>query len=151
MGHNFGVQPLGGYWLVGMWLLAAAWVTLALAALVHRGTDSGLRLTVWDDRIRYALIPVLLGVAGYSLLTGTPLTAQWYAAKMMIYACMLIIGLILRYVMRQWTTTFRRLASGPDPALESRLQQEIWFARRLAYVYWIGIGTTAFIGVTKFF
>jgi hypothetical protein len=25
MGHNFGVQPLGGNWLVGMWILAAGW------------------------------------------------------------------------------------------------------------------------------
>jgi hypothetical protein len=152
MGHNFGVQPLGGGWLVAMWILAAAWVGLALAAFARRGTDAGLRLTTWDDRIRYVLIPVLAIAAILSLVTGKPFPAHWYAAKVLIYSGLLVIGLVLRFVMRHWTTTFRQLAAGgPREELEARLKREITTARRLAYVYWIGIGTVAFIGVTMFF
>jgi hypothetical protein len=40
---------------------------------------------------------------------------------------------------------------GPNATLEARLTREINLSRKLAYVYWIGIGTVAFIGVTKFF
>jgi hypothetical protein len=40
---------------------------------------------------------------------------------------------------------------GPNAALEAKLTREINLSRKLAYVYWIGIGTVAFIGVTKFF
>jgi len=152
MGHNFGVQPLGGGWLVLMWVLAAAWVSLALAAFVRRGTDAGIRLTIWDDRIRYVLIPALAIAAISSLLTGKPFSADWYSTKVLIYAGLLVIGLVLRFVMRHWTETFRQLAAGgPREALEAKLTREIGIARRLAYVYWIGIGTVAFIGVTKFF
>jgi hypothetical protein len=152
MGHNFGVQPLGGLWLVGMWILAAAWVSLALAAFVHRGTDQGLKLTMFDDKIRYVLIPVLMGVGAWSLATGGPLTAKWYAAKVFLYSWMLVIGLVLRFVMRNWTATFRALASGgPRAELEAKLAREIGLARIMAYIYWVGIGTIAFIGVTKFF
>jgi len=152
MGHNFGVQPLGGNWLVVMWILTAGWLGLCWAAFVKRGTDSGIRLTVWDERIRYVLIPVLLVTSLLSLTTGQPFTAKWYAAKVFLYGLMLIIGLILRFVMRHWTETFRALASGgPRAELEARLTREIRIARGLAYVYWIGIGTIAFIGVTKFF
>ncbi|NJD31758.1 MAG: hypothetical protein FIB04_07720 [Gammaproteobacteria bacterium] len=152
MGHNFGVQPLGGGWLVLIWVLAAAWVALALAAFVKRGTDTGLRLTMFDDKIRYVLIPVLAGTATLSLVTGHPFTAKWYAAKVLIYSGLLVIGLILRFVMRHWTETFRKLAAGgPDAGLEAQLTREIRMSRRLAYLYWFGIGTVAFIGVTKFF
>jgi hypothetical protein len=152
MGHNFGVQPLGGPWLVGMWILAAAWVALALAAFVHRGTDKGLKLTMFDDKIRYVLIPVLMGVGAWSLATGGPFTAKWYAAKVFLYSCMLVIGLVLRVVMRNWTATFRALAAGgPQAELEAKLTREIGLARILAYIYWVGIGTIAFIGTTKFF
>jgi hypothetical protein len=152
MGNNFGVQPLGGGWLVVIWILAAAWVGLALAAFAKRGTDAGLRLTMFDDKIRYVLIPLLAGTATMSLLTGSPFTAKWYAAKVLIYSGLLVIGLILRFVMRHWTETFRQLAAGgPRADLEAKLTREIRIARRLAYLYWIGIGSVAFIGVTKFF
>jgi hypothetical protein len=152
MGHNFGVQPLGGWWLFAMWLLTAAWLGLCWTAFVHRGTDEGLRLTIWDDRVRYVLIPVLAVTATLSLATGQPFGAKWYAAKVLIYSGLLTIGLVLRFVMRHWTETFRQLAvGGPRADLELRLGREIAIARRLAYVYWLGIGTVSFIGVTKFF
>ena len=152
MGHNFGVQPLGGGWLVLMWILTAGWVTLALAAFAKRGTDAGLRLTIWDDRIRYVLIPALAGLATWSLLNDWPFQQNWYATKILIYSGLLVIGLILRFVMRHWTETFRELAAGgPRPDLEAKLTREIRISRRLAYVYWIGIGSVAFIGTTKFF
>ena len=152
MGQLWGSQPLGGGWLVLMWILTAGWVGLALAAFVKRGTDAGLRLTIWDDRIRYVLIPVLAGLATWSLLNDWPFQQNWYATKILIYSGLLVIGLILRFVMRHWTLTFRQLAAGgPNAELEAKLTREINFSRKLAYVYWIGIGTVAFIGVTKFF
>jgi hypothetical protein len=152
MGYLWGTQPLGGGWLVLMWILTAGWVGLALAAFVKRGTDAGLRLTLWDDRIRYVLIPVLAGLATWSLLTDWPFQQNWYATKILIYSGLLVIGLILRFVMRHWTLTFRQLAAGgPNAELEAKLTREINLSRKLAYIYWIGIGTVAFIGVTKFF
>jgi hypothetical protein len=150
MGYLWGTQPLGGGWLVLMWILTAAWVGLALAAFAKRGTDAGLRLTVWDDRIRYVLIPLLAGLATWSLLTDWPFQQNWYATKILIYSGLLVIGLILRYVMRHWTLTFRQLAAGgPNAELEAKLTREINLSRKLAYVYWIMILTVAFIGVTK--
>ena len=152
MGHNFGVQPLGGGWLLLMWILTAGWVSLALAAFVKRGTDAGIRLTIWDDRIRYVLIPVLMITAISSLAVGKPFLANWYATKVLIYSGLLVIGLILRFVMRHWTETFRQLAAGgPNAQLEARLTREINLSRKLAYLYWVGIGTVAFIGVTQVF
>ena len=152
MGYLWGVQPLGENWLVAMWILTAGWVALALSAFVKRGTDLGLRITIWDDRIRYVLIPALAIAAISSIVSGKPFPANWYSTKVLIYSGLLVIGLILRFVMRHWTLTFRQLAvGGPNAALEAKLTREINLSRKLAYVYWIGIGTVAFIGVTKFF
>jgi hypothetical protein len=152
MGYLWGTQPLGGAWLLLMWILTAGWVGLALAAFVKRGTDAGLKLTIWDDRIRYVLIPALAGLATWSLLTDYPFQQNWFAAKVLIYSGLLVIGLVLRFVMRHWTLTFRQLAAaGPNAELEAKLTREINLSRKLAYIYWIGIGTVAFIGVTKFF
>ncbi len=154
MGHIWGVQPLGGAWLWLMWALFAGWLALCWAAFLHRETDRGIRLTIWDERIRYVVIPTLLITAVSSLLGYGPFEAgtgqKWFAWKVLIYGLMLIIGLQLRYIMREWTRLFRVLAAGPDPAAESKLEKSLRFGKRLAYVYWIGIATVAFFGATKF-
>jgi hypothetical protein len=157
MGYNLGVQPLGGNFIVIVWLLTAAWLSLTWGAFVRRETDTGIMLTRWDERMRYGLIPVLAGLAIWSFIAkdgplGGPAESWsgWYPAKVLIYSGMLVIGLVLRFVMRHWTTIFRELAAGgPRDVLEARLNKEIGTARILAYVYWVGILSIAFIGVTK--
>ena len=150
MGWNLGVQPLGGVWLIGMWVFMVGWFALLMAAFVARGTDLGLRLTKLDEGIRYVLIPVLAATGIYSLLRGYPFEADWYATKAALFAGLLIIGLLLRYIMRDWVTLFRRIAAeGSTPAVEAKLTGALATGRRLAYLYWAGIITMAFLGTVK--
>ena len=149
MGFDLGAHPYGGA-IAPVWIISLAWLSLTWSAFIKRETDLGLALTRWDERLRYGLIPLLGFIAIKSLLTGAPFTARWFAAKVLIYSLLLVIGLGLRFVMRHWTTIFREMAvNGPTPELQSRLDREIAIARGMAYVYWLGIGTTAFLGVTK--
>jgi len=154
MGHIWGVQPLGGMWLWLMWALFAGWLALCWAAFIHRETDTGIRLTIWDERIRYLVIPALVISAGLSLLGYGPFEAgtgqKWFSWKVLIYGLLLVIGLQLRYIMREWTELFRVLAAGPNPEAESKLEKSLRFGKRLAYLYWIGIASVAFFGATKF-
>jgi hypothetical protein len=63
---------------------------------------------------------------------------------------LLVIGLLLRFVMRHWAVIFRQLAqTGSTPDLERQLAREGAQSRVLAYVYWVGIASVAFIGVVK--
>ena len=150
LGNILGVQPLGGAWLTGMWLLAAGWMALMLAAFRHRGTELGIRLTRIDESIRYVVIPALFLVATISLVTGGPIVAKWYATKMFIFGGLLIIGLYLRWVMREWFFEFRRIeAAGGDARAEARLGLTMQRARIVAYFYWVLIGTMAYLGVAK--
>ena len=78
-----------------------------------------------------------------------PFTAPWYAAKATLYGVALIIGLMLRVIMRNWVHLFRAIAAGPNPEAETKLDRQLAFGRGLAYIYWIVIGTVAFFGVAK--
>lgn len=154
MGHIWGLQPLGGAWLVGMWLVSAAWLALCWMAFFARETDRGIRLTKIDEAIRYVVIPLLFFSALFSLLGYGPFKAEaglkWYSAKVLVYSLLLVIGLLLRFIMREWTVLFRRLAAeGSPPAVERQLEKSIAFGRKLAYLYWIGILTVAFFGAVK--
>jgi hypothetical protein len=149
MGALLNVQPLQGPWIVGMWILVAGWLSITYGAFFSRGTDRGVMLTKIDESFRYVVIPALLIFGIYSLVEGAPFTAPWYAAKAALYGVALIIGLLLRFIMRHWVMLFRQIAEGPNPEAEARLDKELAFGRGLAYIYWIVIATVAYFGVAK--
>ncbi len=150
MGYNLGTQPLGGPWLAGMWVFVAGWLILTWTAFAKRGTDLGLTLTKIDESIRYVVIPALLITGIGSLIWHAPFDQGWYATKAALFAGLLIIGLLLRYIMRDWVMLFRRIAAeGSTPEVEGQLSRALAFGMKLAYVYWAGIITMAFLGVAK--
>ena len=153
MGFMWGVQPLGGEWLIAMWLITLVWFSLCWAAFIYRETDRGIKLTIIDEKIRFVLIPVLFLCSAASLAGYGPFSGEegdlWYSLKILIYSLMLCIGLYLRFVMREWTDMFRILAQGPNSEVETTLERSISNSRMIAYMYWVGILSTAFLGATK--
>jgi hypothetical protein len=153
MGYIWGAQPLGGDWLTGMWVLALAWWGLCLAAFFYRNSDTGITLTKIDEGIRFFVIPALMLSAIGTLLGYGPFgTAEgqlWYASKVLLYSFALVIGLYLRFVMREWQEKFRVLAQGPNPKVEATLERSLRRSKPIAYLYWIIILSVAFLGATK--
>ncbi len=154
MGWYYGIQPWGGAFLVGMWIFFAIWLSITWAAFLYRETDRGIAITVFDERIRYLFIPLIFIAAVSSLLGYGPFEAlpgqRWFSTKVLIFSLLLVIGLKLRFIMREWTELFRVLAVDPDNMeAEEKLDKSIRFGRRIAYVYWIGIGSVAFLGAVK--
>ena len=155
MGNMWGIQPYGGGWLTLMWIVFIPWFLLCWGAFYYRETDRGIMLTKWDEAIRYVVIPVLMITSVTSLMGYGPFNAgtmqKWFSIKVFLYGITLIIGLILRFVMREWTTMFRRLITEPEneAAIEAKLDKSIRATRKLAYLYWIIIMTIAFLCATK--
>lgn len=153
MGYIWGVQPLGGTWLAIMWLIWAAWLALTWAAFAQRATPRANSLSRIEDWTRYLLIPALITVSATSLAGYGPFEAgigqKWYAAKLLTFGLMLVIGVILRLIMHEWRDLFPLLAAGPNPAAEARLKHSIRLGRSVAYLYWAGILLTAFLGAVK--
>jgi len=153
MGYVWGLQPLGGHWLTGMWTVWAAWMALTWGAFLKRGTPLFKPLSDIEDWTRYLLIPTLIGVSAWSLWGDGPLVAdtgsRWYATKMMLYGGTMIIGVILRLIMHEWQHMFPVLAEGPNPEVEAKLDASIALGRSVAYLYWILILSIAFLGAVK--
>lgn len=153
MGYIWGVQPLGGNWIVGMWVVYAAWLALTYGAYFSRGKPISPKLYKIEDWTRYLLIPTLILTGLFSLLGYGPFEAgdgeKWFSAKVMTFGMLLIIGVILRYVMHEWPQLFQILASGPNDEAEAKLAKSIKLARTVAYIYWVGIATVAFFGAVK--
>lgn len=154
MGVYYGIQPWGGTFLTVMWLLFAAWLALCWAGFIFRETDRGLAVTKADEAVRFVFIPLILIASISSLLGYGPFEAQpgqaWFSWKVFLYGLMLVIGLKLRFIMREWTELFRVLAADPGKVeAEETLEKSIRVGRGLAYLYWIGIAGIAFLGAVK--
>ncbi|MEH6607474.1 MAG: hypothetical protein V7711_17975 [Pseudomonadales bacterium] len=155
MGYIWGIQPYGGGWITAMWISFIPWFLLCWAAFYYRETDRGIKLTLWDERIRYVVIPVLMISAITSLLGYGPFNAgpmqKWFSIKVFLYGFTLIIGLHLRFVMREWTMMFRRMITEPESKdeIEGILQKRGVWTRREAYVYWVTIISIGFLCATK--
>ncbi|MBC6428137.1 MAG: hypothetical protein GDA55_02760 [Cellvibrionales bacterium] len=146
-----GQQSLIDLAIVLCWIFFGLWLVLCWAAFVYRETDRGIRLTRIDESIRFVFIPVTLLASISSLLGHGPFLGEpgWFAAKILVFSLLLIIGLKLRFIMREWTHMFRLLAQKEDAEVENTLERSIRIGRNLAYVYWVGIATVAFLGATK--
>jgi hypothetical protein len=155
LGHLWGLQPYGGAALIANWALGFAWLALCWAAFVYRETDRGIQLTLIDERVRFVLIPLLLVASISSLMGYGPFLAEdgqrWYATKILMYSLLLILGLKLRFIMREWTMMFRELANGPNADVETTLERSLATGRIIAYFYWAGIASVAFFGATKIY
>ena len=153
MGYLWGVQPLGGAWLFLMWIVWIIWMVITWGAFLKRGTPLFKPLSDIEDWTRYLLIPTLIIVSLTSLAGIGPFEAgegqRWFATKTLIYGSALIIGLILRMIMHEWQKMFPILAHGPNLEIETKLNKSINLGRSVAYLYWVMILTTAFIGAVK--
>lgn len=153
MGYIWGVQPFGGNWLVAMWAVYAVWLGITLGAFFKRGTPLGNKLRTIEDWSRYILIPTLVITGITSLMGYGPFEGgegqKWFAAKVLTFGLLLIIGVILRIIMHEWDDKFKILAEGPDAGVEAKLESSIRLGRSVAYLYWIGIAATAFFGAVK--
>ena len=154
MGKIYGFVPMlegSGIWI--MWAIFAAWLGITWTAFIRRETEIGIKVTRFEEQLRYPLIAGIVIVALMAFNGAGPITAvegtYWYPTKMILYSFTLVIGLFLRLVMRRWTTRFRKLALGPDAAEEAALSREVGQARYAAYVYWITISGICFLGATK--
>jgi hypothetical protein len=75
---------------------------------------------------------------------------KWYSSKVLIFSLLLMIGLKLRFIMREWTMLFRVLEKEPDNLqAEATLESSLKVGRMLAYIYWIGIASVGFLGAVK--
>ena len=90
---------------------------------------AGIQLTLWDERVRFVLIPIMVIASISSLMGYGPFNVgpmqYWFSIKILLYSVTLMIGLKLRFIMREWTTLFRVLADGPNQAAEDQLEKRL--------------------------
>jgi len=133
-----------------VWLGGLIWVGIVWTVFAKRGTALGDQFQRIDVAIRCILIVVFVAVGLRSLLGHEgPVHERWLAAKLLSYSTLLVIGLYLRSVIKAWRVGFTALRNGPNEEAERLIADGIRRGRHGAYVFWLMIALTAYLGIAK--
>ncbi|MCB1623912.1 MAG: hypothetical protein KDI32_04955 [Pseudomonadales bacterium] len=147
---KLGLAPFLSGWLWLVWLLSLAWLALAWWLFAHARDPKAAPLVRFDSWVRWvvAAMFVAMGVASFARLG--PVEAGWLAAKFITFGFAVVLGLLLRRVIRDWVIGFAQLR---QPATEAAGNALIYAAHHrahnLALALWVLVALTAFLGVTK--
>lgn len=146
----YGAWPFGAAFVPAVWLFALAWMILNVVGYLRTATPLGDRLRGWDQNIRLVLAPTLIVLGLWSVITGYPVVPLFVALKITLFGVMIVVGLILRAIMKNWAIGFRRLATeGPSEAINEIFQSSLGRARYIAYFLWSLSGAMATLGILK--
>ena len=145
-----GAVDLGTGALALVWAGGLAWLALVWTIFLNRAKPLADRLVRADIGLRGVLIVALLAIGLVSLYRGEPVREGWVAAKLLVYAALLAVGLWLRTVIGAWRTGFQRLRAGDDgPATAALFTDSLRRGRFVAYLFWALIITMAWLGINK--
>ena len=149
-----GIAPFIEGWLPLAWLLACSWLALTWYLYLRPTQPSNAALAKLDRIVRitvatgFAVVGLLSLVAADPL--AAPLQAAWLAAKFMLFAVVIVLGLLLRGIIREWAGGFAELRAGTNiDQANSRIAVAQRMATRFAYLLWLCVLLIAFLGVTK--
>lgn len=131
--------------LAGIWAFGIAWFILMWS--VHK-KPAAQGLKKLDLYLRYAVIVGLLGLAAASLMNGDWTDQAWLSIKLVLFAGVMGLGLLLRGSITLWIQGFGLLESDPDAgnALITKGHKE---ASRFAHTLWLCLIIMAFLGIAK--
>jgi hypothetical protein len=146
----YGAVPATDGFLAFVWIAALAWTALNIAGYLKSGQPAGDRIRTFDQGARLVLAPVLIGVGAWSVLVGSPVGVLFVALKLALFGLMIIVGLVLRAIMKNWAEGFRRLATeGRSAEVDALFARSLARARYLAIFMWSLSGAMAVLGIAR--
>jgi hypothetical protein len=153
---QLGAAPVLTPLLPGIWGAAVLWLAVAWWIVLRPRHGATAMLTSLDRALRIAVVAGFAAIALASMLRGSPVEAPWLAAKLLLFAGVVLLGLLLRGVLRDWSRGFAQLraaVAGQDAAREREANALIAAAHRRSIPYamllWLLVAAIAFLGVTK--
>ena len=110
-----------------------------------------MKLRVYDQYLRYVLVPTIAAVAIYSIVNGAPAITGWLQAKLLVFAAAISLGLYLRAEIKQWIIGFGHGAPGRRGRDKGNtiIEQSLIRSRRGALLLWFAVALAAFLGKVK--
>lgn len=148
LGVNLALIELPAEAMTAIWLGAALWFVLMWAAHGRERTPLGATLKNVDLAVRSGVMVALAGIALLSLTNAWPIIAAWVAVKVLLFALVIGLGLLLRAVVARWVTGFGLLATD-KPAGDALIASAQITGARYARLLWSLLIVMGLLGTLK--
>lgn len=136
--------------MAGIVLLGPVWLVLVLAAYLRDGTAFGATAARLDTGLRALLVVAIPASVVYSTLTGRLAVAPYVGAKLLLFAAIVLLSLLLRARLAPLRAALATLAAtGPSPAVDAALQTSLARSRPYSVGIWVALLVAALMGVVR--
>jgi hypothetical protein len=151
MARILGVFEVGAAVVGPVWLFSFIWLGANWWMFFNNFHPLTAKLRQYDLYLRYILIPVIAGIAIYSIATGGPVNQLWLQVKLLVFAVVISLGVYLRGQIAQWIIGFGMVRQGGEAADKGNdiIAAALVRSRRAALVLWFGVALAAFLGKVK--
>jgi hypothetical protein len=136
--------------MAGIYLLGPVWLGLTLAAYFGGNAGAGALAGRLEHALRIVLIVAVPVSVAYSTLTGRLAPAPYVGGKLLLFALVLLVGLLARRAFGPFLDGVRQLATaGASPALDASIAASYRRGRLLVFVTWAALLLAALMGVVQ--
>lgn len=141
-------EPLPATALAPLWVAALVWAA-ALIYLHFRHDGPGVALLRRLDLATRAVVFAAMLYLGLRGLRADDGGSGWLAAKFLVFAAIIAVGMALRAVSAQWRPAIERLRAGDTATGERMLRVRRRKAIVAALSMWFLVAAAAFLGTVK--
>jgi hypothetical protein len=149
LARNLGLYPVDTAMLVAVWIISMAWAAGHIAIVAWKRRPFTRRLLQINKFYEAGAGAVFIGLGTWSLATGEPIAADWFAVKLLLFGSIFWVVLGIDTVFQPFTTILRMGPTGSTPAAERRITQMTNGTMAWAVVLYLLIAVVAFLGVVK--
>jgi hypothetical protein len=136
--------------MAGIVLLGPVWLTMILIIYFRRGTPLGAAVTKLDFYFRWFMIVAVVASVVDSFSTGRLDATPWVGTKLLLFAAILLFGLLMRIRVAPLLAGIGQLAAdGPSDATNGMMTGSLRRTRPFVLAIWAAVLLAALTGIVK--
>ncbi|MEC9375760.1 MAG: hypothetical protein VYA80_05240 [Pseudomonadota bacterium] len=135
--------------MAGIILLGPVWLSMVLFLHFREGTEAAKTVAKWDMWIRWAVVIAIPISVTYSILTDRLAGNMWVAIKLIIFAILVLSGIMVRKKIGGFFSTLIKLKKGEPVTDEDNdaMIKSLGVVRRYVFTIWVGVFLEGIIGI----
>jgi hypothetical protein len=146
---GLGVAPISPALQALTWLVGLGWCALHAVVVRFKGTPAVRKLQKVNVAFEGLAGLAFIGVGAFSLATGAPITAAWFAVKALLFGAIfwVVLGIDLKF--QPFTLLLRLGPKGLTPEAEREVTRQTNVTLAWALLLYVLIAAIAFLGKVK--
>jgi hypothetical protein len=142
--------PHPSWQMTAVLLLGPVWLALVLYLHFREGSAAAPMVRQLDLALRWVVVAAVVASATWSLVTGRLADYPWLAAKLYLFAFLVICGLMIRRGLPPFIAGYAALAAGREtPESDRAMAASLARMRPWVLAIWAGLVASAVLGVAK--